>query len=157
MKLDSSNGQDATQRHGARSWVRTVYLYLVSVIAIILITIAGIRLLDLALKAFVFRAAEQEERLGYMQPPMPYALDRVERLQSTDSAAFTADERIAVRQWLAEYDRWETQRARLDPIAARRQRDASSSLAMLIIGLPLYLYHWGLIRREGRRRSGRSA
>jgi len=33
-------------------------------------------------------------------------------------------------------------------ITQQRQRDAANSLAMLIIGLPLYLYHWRMASRR---------
>lgn len=32
----------------------------------------------------------------------------------------------------------------------QRQREFSSSFAMLVIGLPLYLYHWKLIKKENK-------
>ena len=48
-----------------------------------------------------------------------------------------------------EYERWKEQVARIDPVRARREREAARSLAMILIGLPLYLFHWRIIRREG--------
>lgn len=140
----------------SRSWTRMVYLYLVSLIGLLLITIGGIRLLDVALKALVFRQAEADERLGYIQPPMPYALERVERTQGIDSVAFTAEERATLRQWLEEYRRWETQRNAVDPIVARRQRAASSSIAMIVFGLLIYPYHWRRIRKDAEERRERT-
>jgi hypothetical protein len=145
-ELDQTSGDGRVPR----SWVRTVYPYLVSLIGLILVTIGGIRLIDLGLKVFVFTQAEQEERLGYMQPPVPYALDHAERVAADSTAQLTAQERQAVRQWLEEYRRLEEQRDRVDPVIPRRQRTASSSLAMLIVGIPLYLYHWAMVRRDAR-------
>lgn len=34
--------------------------------------------------------------------------------------------------------------------SAQRQRDAAKALAMIIIGLPLYLYHWLLIGKDSK-------
>jgi len=34
----------------------------------------------------------------------------------------------------------------------QRQRELSSSLSMLIIGAPLYFYHWNLIKKEGKKK-----
>lgn len=39
--------------------------------------------------------------------------------------------------------------ARLD-VQRSRQRQLSNSLAMLAIGVPLYLYHWNVIKKEGK-------
>jgi hypothetical protein len=132
-----------------RSWVRTVYLYLLSLVGVLFLTFGGVRLLDMALKAFVFTQADEQERVMMRQPPLPYALERVERLG--DDPSLSAADREAVRQWLADYRQWQARSGRVDPVVARRQATASSSLAMILIGLPLYLYHWGVIRRESRR------
>lgn len=133
----------------SRSWVRTIYLYLAALIGLVLLTIGGIRLLDLGLKATVFTQAESEERLSWRQPPMPAILERVERIGRGEELPLEPGERAAIRQWLADYERWKEQSERVDPIRSRRERNASTSLAMILIGLPLYLYHWRTIRRDG--------
>lgn len=132
----------------SRSWVRTVYLYTMALLGLVLLTIGGVRILDLGLKAFVFTQAEQEERVSMRQPPMPMALERLERIDRGENPDLTAQERAMVRQWLREYERWKEQADRVDPITSRRQRTASSALALILIGLPLYGYHWRTIRRE---------
>jgi hypothetical protein len=132
-----------------RSWVRTVYLYLAALIGIILITVGSVRLVDLGLRNWVFTAADQDERHHFFQPPLPMALERVERAAAADQE-FTAQERSMMRHWLADYQRWQEHQQSVDPLLSRRQRTASSSLALMLIGLPLYLYHWSLIRRETR-------
>lgn len=131
-----------------RPWIRTVYLYLLAMLGLVLLTIGGIRLLDMGLKAFVFTQAEQEERTMYMQPPMPVGLERVERIGRGEEGELTAEERALVRQWVEDYRSWKERTERVDVVVARRQRTASSSLAMILVGLPLYLYHWGVIRKE---------
>lgn len=32
----------------------------------------------------------------------------------------------------------------------QRQRELSGSLSMIIVGLPLYLYHWNIIKKENK-------
>ena len=135
-------------RIATRSWVRTVYLYMMALLGLVLLTIGGVRMLDLGLKAFVFTEADQEQRFSMMQPPMPMMLERMERIDRGDEPDLTPQERAAVRQWLQDYERWREQADRVDPITSRRQRTASSALALILIGLPLYGYHWRLIRRE---------
>jgi hypothetical protein len=60
----------------------------------------------------------------------------------------TAAEQEERRRWQEENRRWRERVAAVDPVAVQRQRTASQSLAMLFIGLPLYLYHWRLVRTE---------
>ena len=134
-----------------RGWIRTVYLYLLALLGILLLAIGGVQLLDMGLRALVFPQAEEEERLGYRQPPMPFALERAERVAQGEETGLSPDERAAVRQWIADYRQWKERADRIDPVVSRRQRTASSALALILIGLPLYLYHWALIRRESRR------
>lgn len=130
----------------ARPLIRTLYLYLFAFVGLILVAIGGVRLIDMALRALIFTEAEAQERLFSRQPPYPPV--RFRGGAATDTAVLTLEEREQVRAWLQEYEDWRRQAELVDPVTARRHRDAASSLAMILVGLPLYLYHWRLIRRE---------
>jgi hypothetical protein len=133
--------------------VRTLYLYLFAMLGLIFVAIGGVQLLDMALRATVFRQADALERLE--MPPTPYFMsERADRLAS--DTQLTADERAQIRQTLRDYQQWQERRQRVDPVVARRQRQAANSLAMILVGLPIYLYHWRLIRREADARRKRS-
>jgi len=134
---------------GKHSLVRTVYLYLFAVLGLVLLTIGGVRFIDMGLKAFVFTQAEEEQRLYPLQPPRPYLPVDVETLQ--DEEGLTEEEKASIRQWLADYEDWQERSSKIDPVTARRQRDASINLALILVGLPLYLYHWGIIRKALRK------
>lgn len=108
--------------------------------------IAGVRFVDMGLKAWVFTAAEEEQRINFKQPPFPYPLERVSR--DGERADLTAEEKEQLRQIVRDYKNWQAEREKIDPILAQRQRTAANSLAMLIIGLPLYLYHWRLASKR---------
>jgi len=133
--------------------VRTIYLYLFSLLGLIFVSIGSIRLLDMALRTFVFREADALER--YEVPPVP-VMGRLERVDEVaERAELTEEEKQTLRRSIEEYRRWEERRAQVDPVRARRQREASSSLAMILVGLPLYLYHWRIVRREAAERRRR--
>ena len=103
--------------------IRTIYLYLFSLIGLVLIVIGLVRILDLGLKVYVFKQADQ-----YAVYP-----------QRIDGQANEAEqERIRIEQEMAE----------VKNVKSRRQNTASSSLAMIIIGLPLFLYHWRIISNK---------
>ena len=53
------------------SLVRTIYLYLFTLVGLALLIISGVRFLDMGLKAFIFTKAEEEERLLNKQPLYP--------------------------------------------------------------------------------------
>jgi len=129
------------------SLIRTIYLYLFACLGLVLLTIGGVRFVDMGLKVFVFTKADEEQRLYRIQPPSPaYPVVKMEEVQ--DDEELTEEERTAIRQWLEEYKAWQEGESKVDYLASRRHRDASLNLSLILIGLPLYLYHWITIKRE---------
>ena len=135
--------------------VRTIYLYLFTIIVLALIVTGGVRFIDMGLKATIFRQADAPEQLRqqYSCQNMYYGPSSIEKLEENQtSSVFTAEEQTTLKLFLANYKKCEEEGAKINYLTSQRQRDASSSLAMIIIGLPLYLYHWGIIRRETKAR-----
>jgi len=108
--------------------IRLLYLYLFSFIGLIIAVIGTVQLTDLAIKVFIFKGADKYE----MYPRTKMALDGKE--------VVLTDEEIKIQE---EQQNKETNR--------QRQRQASSALAMLLVGVPLYKYHWNLIKKEGKK------
>lgn len=131
-----------------RSIIRHLYLYIFALVGLIMAAIGGVRLLDMGLRALIFTEAEQQERVFAHQPPTPPAALTREGAESGEAADLSPAEREQVRTWLSEYEDWRERNEGVDPVLSRRHRDASSGLALILIGLPIYLYHWRLIRRE---------
>lgn len=124
--------------------IRTIYLYLFALLGLALLTIGGVRFIDMGLKAFIFTKAEEEQRLIYLQPPIYYPFERIEKFKEE----FSEEERTLIEQMLQDYKNWQESRSKIDPVTARRHKDASINLALILVGLPLYLYHWRLIGKE---------
>jgi len=101
--------------------IRTIYLYVFACLGLVLLTIGLIGFLNMGLKAFVFTKAEDEQKMYRVQP-------LVKELDGEET----------------------TEIVEVDYVASRRHRDASMNLALIIIGLPLYLYHWAVIKKETR-------
>jgi len=130
-----------------RSWtVRTVYLYVATLVGLGLLIGGGVQLFELVLKATVLTQADAEEQLWARQPPMPYALDAVKNVEQLDE--LTDEQKALVAQWLEDYERWSEQQDQLDVVQARRERQAANALALVFVGIPVYLYHWLTIRKE---------
>jgi hypothetical protein len=137
--------------------IRTIYLYLFALLGLVLLIIGGVRFVDMGLKAFVFTKAEEEQRLIYKQvPSVPYLVQRVEKSQQETEekkeACLSEEEKAAIEQWLADYKDWQEKRSKIDYVAVKRHREASSNLAMILVGLPLYFYHWRIIKRETKKK-----
>lgn len=132
--------------------IRTIYLYLFALLGLVLLIIGGVNFVNMGLKAFIFTKADEDQRIMYKDPLMPYPIQRIEEIQ--DEEGLSEEEKALIKQWLAEYEEQEEQRSEIDYLVVRRQRDASMNLALILVGLPLYLYHWRIIRKETKNKQG---
>ncbi|PIW75851.1 MAG: hypothetical protein CO001_04465 [Candidatus Portnoybacteria bacterium CG_4_8_14_3_um_filter_40_10] len=120
-------------------------------LGLVLLTIGGVRFADMGLKAFVFTKADEEQRLYNKQPSFaPVSTDKLGSLASDSQTTLSESERQNIRQWLSDYKNWQEQKTNIDPVTAQRHRDASLNLALILIGLPLYLYHWATIKKDSK-------
>ncbi len=94
-----------------------------SFIGLLVVVIGSIRLVDLGLKVYVFNGAD-EYTITYpvVEPPKV----------ATDEARMQLE--------AAKNQKIETIR--------NRQREFSGAIAMIFVGLPLYLYHWKKIQSQ---------
>ncbi len=99
--------------------IRLVYLYLFSFVGLLIIVIGSVKLVDLGMKTFIFKEA-----------------DRYEYISSTNLTE-EAKKQEKINQINMEKE-----------LVRQRQRELSNSLAMIIVGLPLYLYHWRIIQKQ---------
>lgn len=129
------------------SVIRTIYLYLFALVGLTLLIIGIVRFLDMGLKTYVFTKAEDTEMIGqryYYSGPI-----QIEKLESYEtSQELTAEEREILGNLLADYKDWKEKEEKIDYLASKKHKEASTNLALILVGLPLYLYHWRTIRRE---------
>lgn len=123
--------------------IRTIYLYLFTIIGLVLVVIGGVRFVDMGLKTFVFTKAEVDQDYDRMKV-MPYPIERMEMMQDDEELSET--EKEMMRQMVEDYRQQSEEE--INYLTIRRHRDASINLAMILVGLPLYLYHWRIIRKE---------
>lgn len=138
-----------TQKHkgGAMRVIRNVYLYLVTFVGLVTFIFGAVGIINNVLQRYVF----QIDDFSYSQPIYPGMKGQCEQsyLDPTDSEgkrmiAPTAQE-IETCQ-AAEKD----MNKRLNN--SNFGRELSISLAQILIGLPIWLYHWGVIQKEYRRK-----
>lgn len=115
--------------------IRKIYLYLFALIGLVLITVGCVKLVGLALKTYIFTKADiyyEYPMVRPVKPPIPEGQEA--ELQQPN------------KEEIEEYQK--NQRT------SQRQREAAEALAMIIVGLPLYLYHWRIIKNEKDPESG---
>ncbi len=87
------------------------------------VVIGSVRLVDLGIKVLIFKGADQYQNYPIFQV-LPEG--KTDPNYSPEKAQ--------------EYQRLENTR--------QRQRTVSEASAMILVGIPLYLYHWKLIQKE---------
>ncbi len=111
------------------SLIRKIYLYLFSLIGLVLVVISCVMLVNLALKTYVFPDADK-----YYSYPMAAPVQPTGKNVSTTISAEPTDAQIQA------YQNQQTK--------SQRESTAAQALAMIIVGAPLYLYHWRVIRKD---------
>ena len=103
--------------------MRLLYLYLFSFVGLLVTVIGSIQLVDLGIRSVVFTDVDT---YIYLRPQFDCVGENcVETVSKEESLAQAQDE-----------------------AKKNRQRQLSSSLSMILIAAPLYLYHWRLIKKE---------
>jgi uncharacterized membrane protein YccF (DUF307 family) len=98
--------------------IRLLYLYLFSFVGLLISIIGSIQLVDLGLKNYVFRVSEYT-----------YYADQITIEKQTISPE-------------------EMERRNKEEQTNQRKRQLSNSIAMILVGVPVYLYHWKTIKKE---------
>ncbi len=113
--------------------IRLIYLYLFSFVGLLVTVIGCIRMVDLGLKVYVFKGADE---YTYFEAPRPVLQKgMVEEKVSTEEAKIQEEK-------LKKQQKEESRR--------QRQREFAGALSMILVGIPLYLYHWKTIQRENK-------
>ncbi len=108
--------------------LRLAYLYLFSAVGLIVAIIGSVRLVDLAFRVLVFKNSDVYE----------YSAAQV---ASPDLASKISTEEAKLQEEKIRKDNVENTKK-------QRQRDASGALSMILIGTPIYFYHWRKIEKE---------
>ena len=94
-------------------------------IGLVLLTIGSVQIINIGLKTLVFTKADITVML-----PQPKLIEQKENRKVI----------LPNKEEIAKYQKNE--------ITSRNQRRASNAIAMIIVGLPLFLYHWSLTKKE---------
>ncbi|MEF8846844.1 MAG: hypothetical protein V5A57_00170 [Candidatus Paceibacterota bacterium] len=132
------------------SLVRTIYLYLFALLGLALITIGTVRLVDLGLKTYVFTKADQQFYAVPGPQLKPGSEVDIEKLVENckNDKEISQEQRDFLAAWSEDHQQWKQKQESNERLKSQRQEKAANSLALLIVGLPLFVYHWKVIKRE---------
>ncbi|MFC1653241.1 hypothetical protein ACFL1M_00135 [Patescibacteria group bacterium] len=100
--------------------IKNIYLYLVTFVGIFITVIGSISILDLGLKSYVFTKADSH--VEYPRPRM-------------------------VEEEGQEISKEEQEQFHKKELESRRQSQAANAIAMVVVGFPLYKYHWKTLQK----------
>ncbi len=136
----------------AKSIIRTIYLYLFALVGLFVLIFGFIGLIRLALTTWVFPEAGN----FYYEKAVPLPVgkegaDLVADLENCEeNCDLSEQDKETLSQWLADY-RAQGEIDNEKQIRSDRQRQLANYLAMIIVGFPVYFYHWLIIKRETKR------
>jgi len=136
--------------------IRTIYLYLFALVGLGMLVVGMSMIINLGLKAWIFTKADRTD--NYMSAPSPLYLVKetgsVKDLQlCADKCSLTAEQKEQINNWLADYEAWKKFEKNRDPnlyIVQSRQRQAATAISLILVGMPLWLFHWGVIKNDNK-------
>lgn len=113
--------------------IKNIYLYLVSFVALMMVIFSTADIINIVLRTYVFTKADKNF-YSYPEPACtpPTATDTP---RGKELGPPCVNEEIRKKQ--------ET-----DNMSAQRERDLVRDISFILVGIPLFLYHWGVVRRK---------
>ncbi len=146
-------------KHGQKTAdiVRRVYLYLVSFVTLLGLTLGVAGVLNIGLRSLVFTKASYANNQGNGLPvpsmisKAPVAEGTVQPLLTcSGGCTLTQEQKDSIAQWERDYQVWR----RSSDEGTQRASQLITSLSFLIIALAVFIPHWLLVSRDKRSGEG---
>lgn len=136
--------------------IRTIYLYLFALVGLAMLVVGLSMIINLGLKTWIFTQADKMD--NYNNQPMPlYLSSDIKVAQEVkvcaDKCELTQTQKEQVDSWLTNYEEWKNSEKNRDPNfyqKQNRQRQAATAISLILVGLPLWLFHWGVIKKDNK-------
>lgn len=122
--------------------IRYIYLYLVTAISIVMVIIASVGMINLVLDEYVFDVKSWEELDPIWECGEEGDYGVKQPVESEEALEMTEEEK---EECLAEVTEQREMR-HLNNL----KRDLVDWIAMLLVAVPVYLYHWKLIKKDAK-------
>lgn len=126
--------------------VMTIYLYTVSLIALVFFAIGMGNLINTSLKAFVFTEAEKRDYSICNNQPYFYSTVDAEKIKQ--SSTLTVDEKTQIDNMIKDYENWKSRNTGDECYKSERQKRMLDAITMILIAFPIYILHWRMARKE---------
>lgn len=122
------------EKKEARPFLVQIYFVLATLIGLILIVISGVNISRLVLN----------QVLGVKDYPefsAPYPPYKDPNLVSSEDKGLTDQQRATVVEWEKNYNKWLEDQKSFNSADQNRRRQIAEALAMLIVGVPVFVIH----------------
>jgi len=126
--------------------IRTIYLYTVALISLVFLAVGIGNFVNTGLKSIFFKEAEKKDYSSCNN--QPYFVSTIDAQGLKQTPGTTADQKTQIDNLLTDYENWKKDNVGDTCIVAERQKKLVDSATMIIIALPLYLFHWSMARKE---------
>jgi hypothetical protein len=150
------------------SIIRSLYLYIFALTGLAMTVIGSAIMINVVLKQYVFIYAEESRKITpeyYIDKPTmgfdsnEMDVDTAIKLSENGEYIGLSESQIeSLDSWIADYEEYKVAikaqreaRANVDYLKESRQKSMSGSLAVMLVGIPLFIIHWALIVKDKRR------
>ena len=123
--------------------VRTIYLYVAALVSLIFVAVGSGTLLNTGMKYFLFPKAEKG---GFnrcnQQPPVFSCADLKNSSQTSE------EQKKQIDQMMNDYETWKKENIGEECYSSERQNNTVNAVTMIVIALPICLFHWSLIKKD---------
>lgn len=132
-----------SEKRSKISIIRFIYLYLISAITFIVFLIGAVTIVDQGLKSFVFGVEEYDYEYEY---PVRVPLENCE-------IYFDAENNDAYKDCLGRQKSTVEERIENPKgFSNNVKRRLSIGVAQVLVAFPLWIFHWGIIERDRKRK-----
>jgi len=122
--------------------IRTIYLYVAALVSLIFVAVGTGTILNTVLRAYVFPKAEKGGYSRCNEAPTVCNFPEVQKNSASD------DQKKQLDKIISDYENWKKTNTGEECYSAERQRSIVDALTMLMIALPICLFHWRLIKKD---------
>lgn len=137
-----------------KNLIRNIYLYLVTLIGLMMIVIPTVDTIKLSLETWVFPMATEQEYYDERFPPIPVGLEmnEPEKLMTQNPEELTVEDRELFEQWKQNYEKWQIDQESGKRIIIQRHRSLVRDISTLIVGLILFISHGYILRKDKKKK-----
>jgi len=121
-----------------RKTIKSIYFYLVSFVALMMVVFSTADMINIALKTWVFTQADKDMYAypkAVCEVPAPVATPDPKAVPAITKEDCEKQNEENIKQQEASR-------------VAQRQRDVVRDISMIVVGIPLFLIHWRIVRSK---------